>query len=163
EGTMPAESQGVRVEGSRTFDTYFARVIGQNQITASTGASAVTGTVTTPCPPGSGGRPFPITIPSGPSHSDNKRTLPPRVGPVALPRQRGHEPGQRGDRAAVQGQERRHRWRIGRLGRLAGLLDRARRDHDGELPEHVQAGDPPAVRGDPAVPDLDPDVHRRRG
>lgn len=80
-GTLPSTAQGVRVEGSRTFDTYFARVIGQNTITASTGATAVTGVITSLCLPGTGCGLFPITVPYVTSNCDNNGTLVPGVGP----------------------------------------------------------------------------------
>ena len=81
DGPMPSTAQGVRVDGSRTFDTYFARVIGQNTITASTGASAVTGTVTSLCLPGTDCGLFPITVPYVTSTCDNNGTLTPGIGP----------------------------------------------------------------------------------
>src|SRR4029078_13305084 len=74
------DAQGVRVGGSRTFDTYFARVIGQNTIKASTGASAVTRVVTSLCAPGTGCGLFPITVPYVTSNCDNNGTLTPGVG-----------------------------------------------------------------------------------
>ena len=42
-GTIPPGTQGVHVEGSRDFPTYFAGVLGMNQFTASATATAITG------------------------------------------------------------------------------------------------------------------------
>lgn len=42
-GTIPPNAQGVHVNGTRTFDTTFARVVGLNQFTAGAEATAVTG------------------------------------------------------------------------------------------------------------------------
>ena len=66
-GVMPQTgtiAQGVRAYASRQFGTYFARAIGISSFTASTQATAVTGTVTTICSPGSGCGLFPITVPT---------------------------------------------------------------------------------------------------
>jgi Flp pilus assembly protein TadG len=79
-GAMPTGAQGVRVEGSRTFGTYFARVIGQNSITTSTGATAVTGVITSLCLPGTGCGLFPLTVPYVTSNCDNNGTLVPGEG-----------------------------------------------------------------------------------
>ena len=58
-GTIPANTQGVRVGGSRDFQTYFAGVIGLSQFTASATATAITGYVE-----GSGvGGLMPLTFP----------------------------------------------------------------------------------------------------
>jgi hypothetical protein len=78
---FPTGAQGVRVEGNRSFGTYFARVIGQNQITTSTGATSVTGIITTLCLPGTGCGLFPITVPYVTSNCDNNGTLTPGIGP----------------------------------------------------------------------------------
>jgi hypothetical protein len=80
-GTFPTNAQGVRVQDSRTFDTYFARVIGQSSMTASTDATAVTGVITTLCQPGMGCGLFPITVPYVTSNCDNNGTLVPGQGP----------------------------------------------------------------------------------
>ena len=42
-GLIPANAQGVKVEGSRLFDTYLAGVVGMNQWTSTAQATAVTG------------------------------------------------------------------------------------------------------------------------
>ena len=46
DGTIPAGAQGVRVTGSQSFDTTFARVLGINRFTASADATAVAGALT---------------------------------------------------------------------------------------------------------------------
>lgn len=45
-GTIPPNTQGVRMSGSQTFGTTFARVIGLNQFTAGADATAVAGALT---------------------------------------------------------------------------------------------------------------------
>ncbi|MEO5964513.1 MAG: Tad domain-containing protein [Candidatus Limnocylindrales bacterium] len=45
-GTIPPNTQGVRMSGSQTFGTTFARVLGLNQFTASADATAVAGALT---------------------------------------------------------------------------------------------------------------------
>lgn len=74
-GVMPPGAQGVQGYASREFGTYFARAIGISSFTASTQATAVTGIVTTLCPPGSGCGLFPITVPIGVSTCDNNGKL----------------------------------------------------------------------------------------
>jgi hypothetical protein len=54
--TIPPGTQGVRVGGSQTFGTTFARAIGINQFTASADATAVTGALT-------GGQFMPVVFP----------------------------------------------------------------------------------------------------
>lgn len=54
--TIPPAAQGVRVGGSQTFGTTFARAIGINQFTASADATAVTGALT-------GGQFLPVVFP----------------------------------------------------------------------------------------------------
>jgi hypothetical protein len=79
-GAMPTGAQGVRAFASRQFGTYFARAIGISSLTATTQATAVTGTVTTLCPPGSGCGVLPITVPYQVSTCDNTGTLTPGSG-----------------------------------------------------------------------------------
>lgn len=80
-GTFPTGAQGVRVVASKAFDTYFARVAGMNTFTATTQATAVTGTITTLCQPGVPCGLFPLTVPYVTSNCDNNGTLTPGVGP----------------------------------------------------------------------------------
>jgi hypothetical protein len=83
-GIMPKSgtiAQGVRVLASKQFGTYFARAIGFSSFTASTQATAVTGVVTSLCPPGSGCAIFPITVPFEVSNCDGSGTLVPGQGP----------------------------------------------------------------------------------
>ena len=72
---MPAGPRG-SASWLPTFDTYFARAIGRT-FTTSTGASAVTGALTTLCLPGTGCGLFPITVPFVTSNCDNNGTLTP--------------------------------------------------------------------------------------
>ena len=46
DGTIPANTQGVRAGGSQAFGTTFARVLGMNQFTAGADATAVSGALT---------------------------------------------------------------------------------------------------------------------
>ena len=55
-GTIPPGAQGVRVGGSQSFGTTFARVLGISQFTASAEATAVTGALT-------GGEFLPVVLP----------------------------------------------------------------------------------------------------
>jgi hypothetical protein len=80
-GAMPAGAQGVEAFASRKFDTYFARAIGISSFTATTQATAVTGTVTTLCPSGTPCSVMPITVPITVSNCDGSGTLTPGVGP----------------------------------------------------------------------------------
>lgn len=58
-GVIPANAQGVKAVGSRVFDTYLAGVVGMNQWTATTDATAITGYASET---GFGGL-IPLTIP----------------------------------------------------------------------------------------------------
>jgi hypothetical protein len=80
-GAFPAGAQGVKVVADRTFDVYFARVVGINSFNASTQATAVTGVISQLCLPGSVCGLFPITVPFVTSTCDNNGTLTPGVGP----------------------------------------------------------------------------------
>jgi len=60
---LPTGAQGVQAFGSHAFGTYFARAIGIAQLTASAQSTAVTGIVTSICPPGSVCSLLPLTIP----------------------------------------------------------------------------------------------------
>lgn len=73
---LAAGAQGVQAYASRQFGTYFARAVGISSFTTTTQATAVTGTVTTLCPPGTVCGLFPITVPlPGLSNCDNNGTL----------------------------------------------------------------------------------------
>ena len=78
---MPAGAQGVQAFAQRQFDTYFARAIGLTTFTATTQATAVTGTVTTLCAAGSTCGLFPITVPFEVSTCDNTGKVVPGTGP----------------------------------------------------------------------------------
>ena len=78
---FPTGAQGVRANASRNFGTYFARAIGLSTFTATTQATAVTGTITTLCAPGVPCGLFPITVPYIVSTCDNTGTLTPGSGP----------------------------------------------------------------------------------
>jgi Flp pilus assembly protein TadG len=60
---FPSGAQGVRTYGSRTFETSFARVIGMNAMTVNAQATAVSGAITSYCPPGTACGVLPLTIP----------------------------------------------------------------------------------------------------
>ena len=77
---FPTGAQGIRANGSRQFDTYFARVVGLSSFSARTQATAVTGTITTLCSAGTGCGLFPITVPFVVSTCDNTGTLVPGSG-----------------------------------------------------------------------------------
>ena len=82
-GTMPKSgtvAQGVQAYASKQFGTYFAQAIGISSFTATTQATAVTGVVTTLCPPGSGCGLLPITVPFEVLNCDNSGTLQPGQG-----------------------------------------------------------------------------------
>jgi Flp pilus assembly protein TadG len=67
-GTIPAGAQGVRVGGSKTFGTTFARVIGIDRFTASADATAVAGAL-------SGGTFLPVVFPVSMRNCDGSGTL----------------------------------------------------------------------------------------
>lgn len=58
-GSIPSTAWGVQVSGTRQFNTFFARAVGINSITASTAATAVAGYVSN----AGAGNVLPITIP----------------------------------------------------------------------------------------------------
>ena len=60
---FPSGAQGVQASGSRTFGTSFARVAGITSMTVSTNATAVSGAVSSYCPPGTTCGVLPLTIP----------------------------------------------------------------------------------------------------
>jgi Putative Flp pilus-assembly TadE/G-like len=63
-GMIPTGAQGVRVIGTRVHQTVFARVLGINELSVFTDATAVSGP-TEPCPPSSGPCALlPVTIPN---------------------------------------------------------------------------------------------------
>jgi Flp pilus assembly protein TadG len=78
---FPTGAQGVRAIAARQFGTYFARAIGISSFTATTQATAVTGTITTLCAPGTPCGLFPITVPFEVSTCDNTGKLTPGSGP----------------------------------------------------------------------------------
>jgi hypothetical protein len=73
-GTIPPTTQGVRVAGSQVFDTTFARVLGMNQFTASSEATAVAGALT-------GGVFMPVVFPVTMKNCDGTGTLAPVDAP----------------------------------------------------------------------------------
>lgn len=62
-GTIPAGAAGVQAGGTRTFGTFFARVLGFNQFNASADATAVTGILDGVCPADAGCGILPVTFP----------------------------------------------------------------------------------------------------
>lgn len=62
-GTIPQSAAGVLAGGTRTFGTFFARVLGFNQFDASADATAVTGILDGVCPAEAGCGILPVTFP----------------------------------------------------------------------------------------------------
>jgi hypothetical protein len=62
-GSIPGGVQGVRVIGTRSHTTVFARVLGVDTLDVRTDATAVTGP-TEPCPPGDSCSLLPVTVPT---------------------------------------------------------------------------------------------------
>jgi hypothetical protein len=62
--SVPASAQGVAVTGLKTFDTFFAQVIGISQMTAHTAATAVAGNIENPCDTTEGCSLLPIAFPA---------------------------------------------------------------------------------------------------
>ena len=62
-GNIPEDAQGIRVVGSRTLETFFARVIGVPELSVMTDATAVTGPAE-PCPADGPCAMLPITVPT---------------------------------------------------------------------------------------------------
>ena len=60
---IPPNAQGVRVDGSQTFDTFLARVIGFNQFTTTTSATARAGYLGGTCSADEGCIILPVTVP----------------------------------------------------------------------------------------------------
>ncbi len=63
-GSVPPGAQGVAVTGRKTFDTFFAQVIGISQMTANAEATAVAGNVDRPCATTDGCPLLPIALPA---------------------------------------------------------------------------------------------------
>jgi catechol 2,3-dioxygenase-like lactoylglutathione lyase family enzyme len=80
-GSLPNGAQGVQVIASREFGTFFARALGFSTFTATTQATAVTGVVTSVCPPGTGCGLFPLTVPVTVSNCDGSGFVAPGTGP----------------------------------------------------------------------------------
>jgi len=80
-GSMPPKAQGVQAFASRQYGTYFAPAIGIPTFTATSQATAVTGTMTTLCTSGATCALFPITVPFEVSNCDNTGKLNPGYGP----------------------------------------------------------------------------------
>jgi hypothetical protein len=62
-GSIPTGAQGVRVIGTRTHETVFARVLGVDELDVRTDATAVSGPAE-PCPPGDACSLLPVTVPT---------------------------------------------------------------------------------------------------
>ena len=60
---VDGRASGVRVIGTKTVDTYVARVVGMNSITISTTATAVAGYLNDICSSGAGCKALPVTFP----------------------------------------------------------------------------------------------------
>lgn len=63
DGTIPDGAQGVRVVGTRVHTTFFARVLGIDELSVFTDAIAVSGP-SDPCPPGTACALLPVTVPT---------------------------------------------------------------------------------------------------
>lgn len=61
---IPSDAQGVEVVGRKTFQTFFARILGFGQFTANTSATAVAGSITNPCDLEEGCILMPIAFPA---------------------------------------------------------------------------------------------------
>ena len=150
-GTMPAGAQGVQAFARRASSTRTSR--------ARSASSPSLRRRRRPRSPGTDHDAvrrgiacglFPITVPYVVSTCDNTGKLSPGVGPWPFLGNAQTRRRQRGDRAAVQGQERRHRRRIGRLGRLARPSTAHRRDDDG--PARTSSRTRSWTRASPSLP-----------
>jgi Flp pilus assembly protein TadG len=63
DGTIPPNAAGVHAEGSQTFDTFLARVVGFSTFTATTSATAAAGYLGGTCSADAGCFVLPVTIP----------------------------------------------------------------------------------------------------
>ncbi len=72
---FPTGAQGIRAYGSRTFGTSFARVAGIDSMTVTSQATALTGAVSSYCPPGTSCGVLPLTIPYVVSYCDGSGKL----------------------------------------------------------------------------------------
>ncbi|HEX5397056.1 MAG TPA: pilus assembly protein TadG-related protein [Candidatus Limnocylindria bacterium] len=60
---IPSTAQGVKATGDKTFNTFLARVIGVDEMTATSEATAVAGILTGTCPASAGCGLLPVTFP----------------------------------------------------------------------------------------------------
>ncbi len=79
---VDGRASGVRVIGTKTVDTYVARVVGMNSITISTTATAVAGYLNDICSSGAGCKALPVTFPVTTVGCDGTNKLDPSVGGV---------------------------------------------------------------------------------
>ena len=84
-GTLPSAAWGVRVDSSKSFDTFFIRVVGINDLTASTTATSVSGYVEN----AGAGNVLPVTIPLNIIYCENNGDFatrqPPTIWPLNTP------------------------------------------------------------------------------
>ena len=85
-GPIPDGAQGVRVVGTRTHETVFARVLGVNELSVQTDATAVSGP-TEPCAPDTGPCALlPVTVPTTIVTCDGQNKSLPAVPPEDVAR-----------------------------------------------------------------------------
>jgi Putative Flp pilus-assembly TadE/G-like len=74
-GSVPTGAQGIHAIGTKQFSTYVARVIGINDMTATTEATAVTGIIVNFCPQGQVCGVLPVTFPISVTTCDNTGSM----------------------------------------------------------------------------------------
>ncbi len=81
---IPATAAGVRVGGTRSFGTFFARVLGMSSFNASAEATAVSGVLAGVCPADAGCGILPVTFPVVVSSCDGTNNMVPGQNEWAL-------------------------------------------------------------------------------
>ena len=79
---VDGRASGVRVLGTKTVDTYIARVVGLASITITSDATAVAGYLTDVCASGAGCKALPVTFPVTTVGCDGSNKLDPTLGGV---------------------------------------------------------------------------------
>jgi len=79
---VDGHASGVRVLGTKTIETYIARVVGLATITITTDATAVSGYLNDMCASGAGCKALPVTFPVTTVGCDGQNKLDPSVGGV---------------------------------------------------------------------------------
>src|SRR5436190_7776719 len=77
---VDGKASGVRVLGTKTVDTYIARVVGLASITITTDATAVSGYLNDVCASGAGCKALPVTFPVTTIGCDGQNKLDPSIG-----------------------------------------------------------------------------------